>query len=291
MSSDNETEPPAWGALPVEQYLIRKWDPSSELSPDEQRAALVADYINEDVLDSDLLASPPSRLPTETEIAEILEPWRPQKLRRIAAVYLVENSAIYTWCFLRTYYGGGAADDAKLRGWLDLDECESAGINPEDEWHAVLDDPGLFDVGDDWQQVYAVLPELAARESDRRFTDELVEEARDWATSHKQPGEEVDDEEYGDCIMRLATIRSAWLLVLDKEAFETGELGLILRDAKGIPVKETTIKPENLDYYYVLSAIKGMITETEYWIGVEVGEKYRTHGEIMRQLLPRVKGE
>lgn len=241
--------------------------------------------------DADLLASPPSRIPTEAEIAEILAPWRPQKLRRIAAAYVVPNSGLHEWCFLRTYYGGGAANDAKLRGWLDLDECEWAGVNPENEWHAVLDDPALFDVGDDWQRVYAMLPELAARVSDRRFSDEDVETVREWAMMHKEPGEEIDDEEYEDCIMQVAMLGSAWLLVLDEEAFETGELGLILRDAKGNSVKETTIKPEDLNYYYIASAIKGMVSETGYWQNAVMGKKYRSRGRIMRELLLRVKGE
>ncbi|EAQ88287.1 hypothetical protein CHGG_04906 [Chaetomium globosum CBS 148.51] len=291
MSTSNETEPPAWGVLPVEQYLIRKWDPSSKLNPDEQRAALLAAYIDEDVLDPELLASPPSRIPTEAEIAEILAPWRPQKLRCIAASYVVPNSGFHQWLILRTYYGGGAADDAKLRDWLDLDECEGSQIQPEDEWHSVLDDPALFDVGDDWQRVYTLLPELAARVPDRRFTDWHVETVRNFAAMHKKPGEGVDDEEYEDLIMRYAVMGSAWLLVLDEDAFEAGEFGLIMRDAKGNPVKETTIKPDHLQYFYVAYAIKGSIYESEYWQEIAVGERYWTGGKIMGELLARVKGE
>ncbi|GAB1317702.1 hypothetical protein MFIFM68171_07912 [Madurella fahalii] len=287
MSTDGETVTPAWGALPVEQYLIRNWDPSSELSADEQRAELVAAYIDEDVLDMDLLSLPPSRLPTATEIAEILAPWRPQKLRRIAAAHL--NGSPHYYYFLRTHYAGGAADDAKPRSWLDLEPLEGADISPENEWFSVLDDAELFDFGDAWQEVYGVLPELAAPQPDRRFTDHGIWYARKTARDMVAP-EEPEDKYYQDAIMEYATIGTMWLLVLDEEAFEPEELGLILRDKKGNPVKETTIRPEELGAFYITWS-RGATSESGYWEYAAVGKKYRTRGKIMRKLLPMVKGE
>jgi hypothetical protein len=304
MSADNETEAvaPAWGALPVEQYLIvspffrititqrvltvaqRNWDPSSELSTEDQRAALVAAYIDEDVLDAELLASPPSRVPTAAEIANILEPWRPQKLRRIAAAHI--KGTPHEFYFLRTHYAGGAADDAKLRGWLDQDEGVGPGIEPEDEWFSVLDDPELFDFGDDWLDVYEVLPELAAPRPDRRFTDEDVSEARDWARD-SQGGEPVD-EDYEDAIMQIATIGPT-LIVLDEEAFRAGELGMIFRDKKGNPVKDSWIFPDELGAW-IMKVFRGAMYEG-YWEHAVVAQKYRTRGRIMRKLLPLVKAQ
>jgi hypothetical protein len=123
-------------------------------------------YIGEDVLDPEQLASPPSRAPTASEIAEILAPWRPQKLRRIAAAHLGQvGVAGFTrqakwdihFYILRTHYGGGAADDARLRSWLDQGS-EGPEIEPEDEWFTVLNDAKLFDFGDYWQEVYDVFP-------------------------------------------------------------------------------------------------------------------------------------
>jgi hypothetical protein len=251
----------------------------------------VAAYINEDVLDPELLVSPPSRVPTETEITEILAPWRPQKLRRIAAAYLAENSGRYKCCLLRTHYGGGTGHDATLRDWLNLGGYNTTepNINPEDKWHAVLNDPALFGFGDDWRRAYTVLPELAARVPDRRFTDKHVEKVRELATSYTKRLGDVDDKGWEDYIIRVAVSGSGWLLVLDEDAFETWELGLILRDAKGNLVKEGTIKSKDLGYFPSATAELGWLSQMPRWKEAAVGKKYRTGGSIMRQLLPRVK--
>ena len=320
MAELDEIATPAWGALPVEQYLIvsqarpnrggaaqghwtkytltnqprlqREWDHSSELSADEQRAELVAAYIDEDVLDPALLAS--TRVPTAAEIADILEPWRPQKLRRIAAALL--GSCADRYYLLRTYYGGGEADDIKVRTWLDLQPAlgdDYQIVPPWHEWFCVLDDPELFDFGDDWQEVYDVLPELAAPEADRRFTDADVESAREEVKDRIADGGEwnymTDDERYQETIMKEAVVSSPpWLLVLDKDALDADEFGLILRDKKGNTVKESEIDPGALDEFMTRYG-RGMFYEG-YWEHGRPGNKYRIRGKIMRRLLRLAKG-
>ncbi|KXX72850.1 hypothetical protein MMYC01_210576 [Madurella mycetomatis] len=293
MSADSETAAPAWGALPVEQYLIRNWDHSSELSTEEQRRQLVEAYIDEGVLDLELLSSPPSRVPTDAEVADILAPWRPQKLRRIAAAHLgllpFEGQGPHFY-LLRTYYGGGADDDAKLRSWLD-ENLNNFDIEPEYGWFSVLDDAELFGVGDCWQEVYDLFPELAAPEPDRRFTEEHVA----WALKRakrliKNDPDESEDEHYADAIRQVAALGGPpWLIVIDEEAFRTEELGLIFRDLKGNPVKEAEIEPYMLNEFYGRYE-RGMMYEG-HWEHANVPKKYRVPGEIMRRLLPLVKGE
>ena len=221
MVEPDETATPAWGALPVEQYLIvsqarphrGSWRVSGALDKIHTnqpttasaemglllRAELVAAYLDEDVLDPELLA--PTRVPTAAEIASILGPWRSQKLRRIAAALL--GSRADRCYLLRTYYGGSEADDIKLRTWLDLQPAVGDKyqiVPPWHEWFCVLDDPELFHFGDDWQEVYDVLPELAAPEADRRFTDANAESAREEAKDQIADGDEwdymTDDERY-----------------------------------------------------------------------------------------------
>ncbi|KAK4151602.1 hypothetical protein C8A00DRAFT_45223 [Chaetomidium leptoderma] len=285
--ADNEAATPAWGALPVEKYLIRNWDPLSELSTKNQRDVLVAAYIEEDVLGPGLLASPPWRVPTATEITEILEPWRSHKMRRIAAAHL-EPYCPHSFYILRSYYGGGAADDARVRAILDLGD-HGPDIYPENEWFCVLDDKELFNFPDDWQEVYSVLPELAAPRPDRRFTE--IATARDLARI-TPISQEPEDEDYEDAIMFCATAGVMWLLVLDQQAFETNELRLILRDLKGNTVKESTITPdEAIGAFHTSVDINGMLGELDYWVFGTVGKKYRTRGKIMRELLRAVKGE
>ncbi len=245
--------------------------------------------MKEDVLAPELLESPPSRIPTAPEIAEILAPWRPHKLRRIAAAHLLGSTPNHFY-ILRTHYGGGAADDAKLRRCID--EHEGPNFDqPEDEWFCVLDDAELFDVGDYWQEVYDLFPELAAPEPDRRFTQEDVETAREEARElAEENDEQLGDEHYEAAILRRAAVTMPpWLLVLDREAFETEELGLILKDLKGNPVKEIEVAPNALDAFYI-SWTRGMLRES-YWQYARVGRPYRTRGKMMRKLLPLVRGD
>ena len=251
-------------------------------------------FVNEDVLDPELLLSPPSRVPTAGEIAEILEPWRPERLRRIAAAF-VEGRHAHDYYILRTYYGGGAADDAKLRGWLDgiFEEQEEIAILPENEWLYVLDDPALFDFADDYTGVYSILPELAGQEADRRFTDEDVKEARSEAEAKKKYEPHIPEEEHWeDAITHAAAIRGTpWMLILDEDAFMDEELGLSLRDKKGISVKESTIFP-TADSLYGLHAdnFRGRLWNQGWW-GIPTAREYRTRGSIMRGLMERVRGK
>ncbi|KAK3900483.1 hypothetical protein C8A05DRAFT_45688 [Staphylotrichum tortipilum] len=279
-----ETKAPAWGALPVEQYLIRNWNSSAELSADEQRTELVSSFIHEDVLDPELFRSPPSRIPTAAEVADILEPWRPERLRRIAAAFL-EHRHKHDYYILRTYCGGGAADDAKLRGWLDtlFEERDDVGIWPENEWLYVLDDPTLFDFADDYTGVYSILPELAGNEMDRRFMDEDVEKARKAGRVQIRDEPHIPEEEHWeDAITWVAAVRMP---------FEEQELGLSLRDTKGVPVKECTIylDVESLEGLKIDCA-RGKLWETG-WYEIPAAGEYKTRGKIIRRLMARVKGE
>ena len=102
----------------------------------------------------------------------------------------------------------------------------------------------------------------------------------------EQPGGEYLEA----AILLAAKTQPPWLLVLDKEAFETEELGLILRDKKGNPVKETELAPEEM-FTFRGAWERGMLPGSGYWEYGRVGPKYRTRGKIMRQLLPLVRGD
>ncbi len=82
---------------------------------------------------------------------------------------------------------------------------------------------------------------------------------------------------------------AALLLVLDKDALDADECGLVLRDKKGHPVKESEIDPGGLQEFIARSE-RGMFFEG-HWEHGRPGYKYRLHGKIMRKLLPLVKGE
>ncbi|KAK4097135.1 hypothetical protein N658DRAFT_500813 [Parathielavia hyrcaniae] len=172
------------------------------------------------------------------EVAEILAPWRPQKLRRIAAVHLglagFRARPRPHFYILRTHYGGGAADGARLRSWLDQGADVGPDIALDEKWFSVLGDIELFGFRDCWQAVYGVLPELAAPKPDRRFTDQDVEWAQEFAADlvETKP-DESEEEHYADATRQVAAADGPpWLIVVDEEAFSAEDLGLIFRDKR-----------------------------------------------------------
>lgn len=207
------------------------------MAPAEQREQLIRAFIQEDTTSVDL-----GRSPSEAEVGGILQPWRAQELRTIAQQHS-ERDTYGRYFVLRTYYGGGEADGAKLWEWLDQDPSQGFKIAEQDRWWQVLDDAALFDVdgddGDDWQRVYRVLPELAAPGRERRPPGDF-EYVREMATMHNS---DPQDEDFEFWILTMAFMGN-WLLIADRYAFEKGELRLVFRDNKGNIVKESRIRPD-----------------------------------------------
>lgn len=251
------------------------------MAPAEQRERLVRAFIQEDTISPEL-----DRSPSEEQVSRILRPWRAQEFRPIAQQHS-ERDTYGCYLVLRTYYGGGESDDAKLQEWLDQDPSQGFEIPERERSWQVLDDAALFDVGgedgDDWQRVYRVLPELAAPGRERRPPGDFGY-VRDMATMHTDdPG----DEDFEFWILSMA-FAGNWLLVADRHAFENDELRLVFRDNKGNVVKESRIRPDQLGELS-LCQLQGTVHESEHWLDGEVGEYYQTGGQIMRELLHRAR--
>ncbi|KAH6686900.1 hypothetical protein F5X68DRAFT_13141 [Plectosphaerella plurivora] len=291
---------PAWGALPVEQYLLQKWNPDSPLSTDEQRTKLVRAYIQEDVIGPEF---DPARTngvmvhaPTQDEIALILEPWRSQKLRSIAAKHLKATGMCHDFYFLRTNYAGGEEDGAKLRDWIEFNRDEGfCSMDPDDEWWRILSDVEIFNVDDDddwndWRKVYDILPELAAPESQRGFTTSDIADVHEALEARFGSPEAVKvgtcEDDYEDAIKDMAA-SGQFLVVLDRLAFETGELRLLFRDRKGHVVKECGIEAEELGELVNYCELRSM-GESQWWLGAGTGKRYGPKGRIMKGLMRRV---
>ncbi|KAH8891137.1 hypothetical protein GQ53DRAFT_794319 [Thozetella sp. PMI_491] len=291
MDQSAEAVTPAWGALPVEQYLMRTWDATSPLAPDQQRRELVRAFIQEDVVASS--PSDPS-IPAGAEevVQSVLVPWRVQQLRRVAEKYVTQSNQLFDeLVVLRTYYGGGAADDEKLRDWLEqADPMEDAFGGVDDRWWRVLNDATLFDMGsENWSRVYEVLPELAASSHHRAFSNKDIDATQELVLA-KGDEAELEEDDYEDAIMGIASASSGMLLVVDQKAFENEEFWLIFRDKKGNIIKEGTIKPDEVQYLREYNS-RGALWESEYWLDAAVGKKYKTRGEVMQALLPLVMAE
>ncbi|GKU13351.1 hypothetical protein FLAG1_11792 [Fusarium langsethiae] len=280
---------PAWGSLPVECYLLSKWDSSSCLSVDEQRESLVKEFLQEDDISS--FTSTPGEVLTPDRqelVLTVLVPWRSQKLRRIAEKYNSRNPLFDTIIVLRTHYGSDS--DNKFSRWIgDASDTGDLFEPPDERWWQVFDDPYLFNLDSrKWQAIYKILPELATPEIRRDFNDQDVEEAKKLVSSicDSRDSEEDDCE---DAICVIAKV-GFWLIFMDEEAFEDEELLLVFIDKKGNVVRQAALDPgdlQNLPHYM----LRGMMTESGLWRDGEVGKKYKTRGQIMRAVLPLVMAE
>lgn len=244
--------------------------------------------------------APASSVPESSEniqeelIHTVLEPWRPQELRRIAERYIAHNEQLGgELVVLRTYYGGGNVDDEKLRAWLEeADPFDESLGGRNNRWWRVLDDATLFGVSqeDGWQSVYNVLPELASPHSRRAFGDDDVEAVKELVFAAAGDEQEPEEDDYEDAVMAVVATSAVILLVADQQAFEEGEFGLVFQDKKGNIIRQGTINPtevQNLLHYNS----RGALFESEYWLDAAVGKKYKTRGEIMRSLLPVVMAD
>lgn len=99
----------------------------------------------------------PSRQPTKEESTTILEPWTPSRWRLAALRIWKDRFDEDVW--LRTYYGEDS--DAAFEGWRETHEGSDLAFNEATTPWCVLDDAAVFDLGDGWDGVLDVLPELA----------------------------------------------------------------------------------------------------------------------------------
>ncbi|KAL4804206.1 hypothetical protein BDV18DRAFT_162613 [Aspergillus unguis] len=228
---------PSWGQLPVEQYLIESWNPASTEQPPTQRARLVKQFLNLDQHNSDWYQTygatdpdaQPARVPTEEEISTILRPWRSDNMRRRAwRVWQVyTNGGGNNPLLLRTWYN--PADNERVQSWATLSE----EFADDADW-AILDDRAVFDFGTGpWQQVLEILPEIAIP----LVQDNPPEYEELNAVKRSNP---LWRNDLNILVKKNAAARSflhyiskSYILIADKETFETDHFLLAYLDAKG----------------------------------------------------------
>ncbi|KAL1835648.1 hypothetical protein VTJ49DRAFT_6293 [Mycothermus thermophilus] len=265
LALSDEAEPtPSWGALPVEQYLIRSWDWSSPQPSQEQRLALVRAFLALDNIPAewDCTRGIPShrrelqRVPTEDEVRIILQPWRPARWRWVASQIWTRRGTWNEAIWLRTHYAEGTDD--KFAEWRATDEDNDPNYDEDTVKWTVLNDRDVFNFGDEWWRVFDVLPELAGpqggyfRGGPQDMMQELREELRQdierrAATGqHERPEDAaVLEAEYGEHGQKLQVFAVAsFLLVADARAFETDRLRLLYLDHKGNIVRHSTVEVE-----------------------------------------------
>ncbi|KAI6779879.1 uncharacterized protein J7T54_001967 [Emericellopsis cladophorae] len=244
-------EPPAWGYFPSEQYLIRHWDhTAASVTPAQQRLRLVRAFVQEDTPSRELFSAMGrngviSRQPNGEEVRMILEPWRPNRLRKVARMLLdLQNRYQYEPMFARTWYAVGSADEQKMRGFLaDSSLTSEPPVNEEDYWWRVLNDESLFDVGEDWAQIYDILPEVIKVKTDRSLKPDMghIISELDKTRSHGQSRlERVAD------AVQYEAFSGTSVVLFDKTFFESVQAQLVLLDNKGHQIRCSRIVADDI---------------------------------------------
>jgi hypothetical protein len=257
--------------------------------------------------------------PTQAEIDTILAPWRSLGCRA-AAIRMWYSRRDYA-ILLRTYYGD---NNSKWNDWLEMQRHYS-GVDDESDWWRVLDDRSLFDFGDNpdaWRQIFDILPELAGpeqgnsrvimgplaypydgyvewvRENQQKLRDELQRKI----SSLEERGQLDMDlpsfvEGHGTYGVELQLIATdSWLLVADKEAFESDRPLVVFLDRKGNTVRFSRIDIDDIDdivNHLTIAFPMGRLGTNQLWDENRsegeappstLGEKYRVTGEMGRSL-------
>lgn len=233
------------------------WNPASTEQPPTQRARLVKQFLNPDQHNSAWYPTygandpdaQPARVPTEEEISTILRPWRSDNMRRRAwRVWKVyTNGGGNNPLLLRTWYN--PADNERVESWATLSE----EFADDADW-AILDDRAVFDFGTGpWQRVLEILPEIAiplvqdtppeyVRQKDWRadinnytFYSDFKEGLNAVKRSNPSWRNDLDilDKKNAAARSYLHYISKSYILIADKETFETDHFLLAYLDAKG----------------------------------------------------------
>ncbi|KAI1454924.1 hypothetical protein F4805DRAFT_437964 [Annulohypoxylon moriforme] len=293
---------PSWGAFPAEQYLLRHWNSSSSSSSADQRQDLIRAFMRLEIIprewDTTGREYPPNnnmeRVPTADEVREILAPWRPLRWRQAALTIWKRRDDEAIW--LRTYYRDG---DDQFTEWREIDEDYDPAFDEGSAFWTKLDDPDMFNFGENWERFFDILPELAGPQQvysrvfgsgyGSNYLDSKRQKLRDAVARVEDKVEEVEDGLIGTSLQVIAV--ETYLLLADAKAFETRKLRVLFLDAWGNIVRHSRIEPEDI---FELRSRWGAAKyrDGEYWLdkkergepGGVLGDKYRARGEMGRSL-------
>ncbi|KAI2786053.1 hypothetical protein POX_h09818 [Penicillium oxalicum] len=283
---------PQWGQLPVEHYLIKQWDHSSSEPTGDQRLRLIHQFLDLDEIPKELdpnchtSDTYETLSPTAYAIDTILRPWRSDDLRKIA--WRIWGCDADQLILLRTHYN--ADDNHKITELVGSDELHEENV----AWWALLDNPELFNFGDQWWRVFDILPELAGplNDNSRLPNPENISRERQYFKNTVLPTLKQSDEwraNRDNCIEKQSdflrrTASKGYLAIADQEAFETDMLRLIYLDGKRNIVQETRMAFDEQTFADVAVEWDQLSLPMQLWEDGKTGEKYRVNGELGREL-------
>lgn len=234
---------------------------------------------------------PLDRQPTEEDITTILEPWRPLRWRHAALRIWKDRFDEDIW--LRTHYGDDS--DTAFEEWREISKDYDPAFEEDTVSWCVLDDAGLFNLGSRWEEVFDVLPELAGpvQGYERGITFGFDEDQQLRALIQVAEDKELEAEAGAGMQLQVKAV-TTFLVVADREAWDTGRLRLLYLDSQGHIVRHSRIRPEDL-FETRHEWIGKKFRDGNWWLdeydetsglrhdpGGTLGDKYRAHGSLGR---------
>lgn len=253
------------------------------------------------------------KTPTQAQIHEILEPWRPQWLRHAAAkIWHANPEERVVW--VRTHYDSDLElrrqHDALLASWTTIingrdhfDRNENDTLESALRW-LVLDDESVFNVGN-WERMLAVLPELVGpflgkcdfRSVFRARTGGSWQHIFDFARRdlHEKLQQIEGSQERRDYLERVGNMPqrvsiATAIIIVDQEAFARQQLKLVFVDHRGNIIRYALVNHDG-GWFDVRRFLSGReLEDYPEWNNRNgegqggVGEAYRVDGAIGRDL-------
>lgn len=251
-------------------------------------------------------------VPTEGEIRDILEPWRPQWARFAAAkVWHSFPEQVTVW--IRTHYDSDPdirrRHDELFATWVacirDEEQFETnANDTLEDalKW-LIWDNESLFNVGRDWERALDTMPELIGPRTDSKTTRLSISDLEGQSWFHDDRKLLRDDLlKISDTQGRIKHIEGLAnyvqadcvhnaIVVVDQEAFDKEKLKIVFADSRGNTVRYAFTKHDS-DWFYLRRELDGggKLELSQEWYDEfneresGIGEAYRVTGAIGKNL-------
>lgn len=246
------------------------------MSHDEQRRALLDEFLERDTVKPEIHASlqepnKASRVPTQSEIDEILKPLRPHAIRKIAQHHNIGSGDAGSFIFLRTHHGPHVAEEERiLNDWLSDDglgkPCIGIFIDGGKYW--MMPSTSTWDVtggvstepSQSWLfPLTTVRLSLSGRWRSKKAS--LLKRCLHMTSCLSIP---------------VIPGAGAVMIIFDAEFFETNKAGLAFGDSKGDAIRASRVAKGEIEMLDTSLTIKANLGEQKWWTEGVTEDKYRS---------------
>ncbi|TKA32959.1 hypothetical protein B0A50_01185 [Salinomyces thailandicus] len=274
---------PPWGSLAIDSFMIDNWDTSSDKSDEDQRLALVREFVKVGRRGRQQHARKVAKgtvKPTDDQVGTILQPLRSPVLRYVATKLdgeIRDYNRLRLW--LRTDYADEERHKTFCQSILDSDSVDCGEALYEDS--TILSNSYFYNFSS-WREALDTLPELVAGAECK------VEEDTDGGIDYRREKEREYMDHQGEPVsgdISLAAQQDCcavcYLIVEDQELYATDPplFHALWLDDCGNIVRENRITTGQASIYPSM-AREGMGAENEIWMEAKIGPKYEEGAEF-----------